>query len=77
VTEAELKANTVPVCGIVGEFDGLRPGAERMLGVMPHYETVIVKGGDHMSTPGNPAFRQALQDFFWKHREGSTVDKTQ
>ncbi len=67
VTEAELKANKVPALSMVGSKDGLRSGVEKLAERMGNHELLIIEGGDHLTTPGFPAFLKGLQAFLAKH----------
>ena len=67
VTEDELRANRVPVLAMIGEKDGLRPGAEELGKRMANCTLVIIEGGGHMKTTEKPAFLAELQAFLAKH----------
>jgi len=64
VTEGEVRAIQVPILGIDGEFDVERPMLERMQGVAPDFNLIVLEGLGH----GGPAFFEALAreavDFF-------------
>ncbi len=63
ITEAELRANTIPVLAVVGETDWARTDVERMTDVMANLEVAIVPGATHLTTVGHPLFLQALVRF--------------
>jgi len=69
VTEAELRANKVPVLTIVGTADPLRSGVDALMGILANHENVFIQGGDHMTAILGPRFRNALLAFFTKHSE--------
>jgi 3-oxoadipate enol-lactonase len=65
VTEHQLSSIGIPVLAIVGETDHLaRPAAvERMAGVLPGLEVVVVPGAHHLSTMAHPLFLQTVRRF--------------
>ena len=76
VSEEELRKNTVPVCSIVGEFDPLRTGVDRMQGVMANQEAIYIPGGDHLSTVRKREFSDAILHFLEAHLITSEMDNT-
>jgi len=71
VTEAELKANRVPVQFVYGsrEVQGLKDivaGARR---VLPRAGVVVIEKGDHGGTFTTPEFRRAVADFLRANKE--------
>ncbi|MBW7864165.1 MAG: alpha/beta hydrolase [Candidatus Hydrogenedentes bacterium] len=68
VTEAELRANRVPVLSVVGTKDALRPGVDNLDGVMSEHQTVHIRGGNHATTVIRHSFQKAIRDFLEKHR---------
>ncbi|NUM54056.1 MAG: alpha/beta hydrolase [Candidatus Hydrogenedentes bacterium] len=75
VTEAELKACTVPTISIVGTNDPLRDGVDRMKDVMGNHETVYIEGTDHISTIRDPKFLDTLRAFLKKHGAGAKPEE--
>jgi pimeloyl-ACP methyl ester carboxylesterase len=69
VTEAQLKANKVPVLMIYGSQDGPQAQRDRSKHVaeMLHGKYEEIEGGDHMTTPGKPEFRKAIREFIESH----------
>lgn len=63
VTEAELRANTIPVLAVVGEADWALSDVERMAGVMAHLEVTIVPGATHVTTVAHPLLLRTLLRF--------------
>ena len=63
VTEEELRAITLPVLGVAGEFDGERPMLERMLGVVPDFAMVVLSGLDHGGSAFDPKLARTTLDF--------------
>lgn len=67
VTEAELRANRVPVRSIVGTKDTLRLGIDNMEGIMSNHDIVYIKGGDHATTVLRHSFLEAIREFLREH----------
>jgi len=67
VSEAELRANKVPILTIVGTADPLRNGVDALTGVLANHENLFIQGGDHMTAILGPRFRNGMLDFFAKH----------
>lgn len=67
VTEAELRANRVPVLSIVGAADPLKRGVDDMKGVMANQEIVVVPRGTHYTTLNKREMVSALRDFLKRH----------
>lgn len=67
VVEEHLKANKVPVLGLVGSLDPLREGVELLKGQMPNYTIEFIEGGDHMNAFLYPEFNRKLRGFLAKH----------
>jgi pimeloyl-ACP methyl ester carboxylesterase len=67
VSDEQLKANKVPVEGIVGDRDPLKQPLDELKGVLAGLEIVVVPGGDHMNTFAKPEFTQALRSFLGKN----------
>lgn len=71
VTEAELRANRVPVQFVYGsrevqDLKALATGATR---VLPRAGVVVVEKGDHGGTFATPEFRRAVVDFLRANKE--------
>lgn len=69
VTDEELKANKVPVFGMVGSLDPLKVGLDALQGRMNNYSMQVISGGDHMNAFLYPEFTTHLRGFLAKHRE--------
>ncbi len=69
VTEAELRANKVPILTIVGTADPLRSGVDALTGILANHESLFIEGGDHMTAILGPRFRNGLMTFMAKHAE--------
>jgi len=67
MTEAAVRANTVPYLCILGSRDGRMASAQLLAEVMPHVELVVIPGGVHNWTPRDPRFSAALIRFFEEH----------
>jgi pimeloyl-ACP methyl ester carboxylesterase len=67
VTEEQLRANQVPALTIMGTEDPLRPGVDRMKGVMANHKIVFVDGKDHLTTLTSPVMKEALLAFLKGH----------
>jgi pimeloyl-ACP methyl ester carboxylesterase len=67
VSDEALKANKLPVLGVVGDLDPLKTSLDELKDVLPGLEIVIVPGGDHMNTFAKPEFVVAIKEFLAKH----------
>ena len=67
LTEAELRANTVPTLTIIGSKDGLLPDAQALHARMANHELVVVAGKNHMNTVTTDEFLKALRAFLAEH----------
>jgi pimeloyl-ACP methyl ester carboxylesterase len=67
VPEEKLKDMRVPTLALVGEFDPLKTGADRLRGRLPVYREVVIEGADHMDAFLRPEFVRELMDFMAKH----------
>jgi pimeloyl-ACP methyl ester carboxylesterase len=63
LTEAELRANTVPVLTIIGGKDGLLPEAEALAAVMANHRLVVLEGKNHNNTDVSTEFLADLRHF--------------
>lgn len=70
VTEAELKANRLPVLILYGSRDGGAEVQERLNRVaqLLNAQVQVIEGGDHAGTYGMPAFLEAVRTFIQKHK---------
>ena len=73
VSEAALRANTVPVLSIVGGADPLKRGVDNMEGILANHEIVIVPGGSHYTTLHKRRMIAALRDFLKRHSGNASV----
>ncbi|HOC70545.1 MAG TPA: alpha/beta fold hydrolase [Candidatus Hydrogenedentes bacterium] len=67
LTEAELRANTVPVLTIIGGKDGLLPEAEALAAVMANHRLVVLEGKNHNNTDVSTEFLADLRHFLAAH----------
>jgi pimeloyl-ACP methyl ester carboxylesterase len=67
VTEAQMRAVTVPTLGIVGTADPYLREFQQLKAAMPQLELVTIEGASHGSAPGRPEFVQALLAFLTAH----------
>ena len=70
LTEADMASIDVPVLGVVSENDDERPNIERMEGVVPDFELVLVPAGptgdpwlDHLGATTDPLFKSSIIEF--------------
>lgn len=77
ISEAELRACTVPALTIVGADDPLIKGTDEMNALMPNHKTVVIDGVDHVTTLGDTRFADAVEQFLGEHRAGETVAAAQ
>ncbi len=66
-TEAQIRANKVPVMALIGEVDPLKPAVDRLNGLMPNLKIVVIPKADHMTTPNSPEFIKNLKAFLVEH----------
>jgi pimeloyl-ACP methyl ester carboxylesterase len=67
VTEAQLRANTVPTLSIVGTADPLKAAAAALVGVMANHEILYLNGADHLTATQRLALPEALIRHFRAH----------
>lgn len=67
VPQEKIVAIKVPMRDIIGEIDPLKETVDALKSANPAVDVVVIKGGDHMSTFGNPAFAVALKEFIDQH----------
>lgn len=75
VTEAELRANTVPTLAIIGEKDPLKVYADQMAAVMSNLQLVVVPGGNHINTLRKKECTAALDRFLAEHSPAADKPK--
>ncbi len=83
VPKEKIAAITVPMRDIIGEIDPLKETVDALKGANPAVDVVVIAGGDHMNTFGDPAFAKALKDFIDQHaahkhteNSGAPAEKT-
>lgn len=67
VSEAELRANMVPVLSIAGDADPLKRGVDNMEGILANHEIVIIPRGTHYTALNKRQMISALRDFLERH----------
>jgi pimeloyl-ACP methyl ester carboxylesterase len=67
VTEAQLRANKVPVLALIGDLDPLKAGVDELKQVMPDLKVEVIEGTDHMTAFRDAKFIDDLQDFLAAH----------
>jgi pimeloyl-ACP methyl ester carboxylesterase len=70
VSDAQLKANRVPVLALVGADDPLKKGVDALRGRLNDLKVVVIPGADHMTAFTRAEFLQALRSFLREHRPG-------
>jgi pimeloyl-ACP methyl ester carboxylesterase len=70
LTDEDMAGIEVPVLGVVSENDSERPNVERMDGVVPDFELVLVPAGptgdpwlDHLGAVLDPTFHESIVEF--------------
>lgn len=66
-TEAQIRANKVPVLALIGEVDPLKDSVDRLNGMMPNIKIVVIPGANHVTAPGNPGFITNIKAFLVEH----------
>jgi pimeloyl-ACP methyl ester carboxylesterase len=69
VADAALASNKVPVLALIGSLDPLKEGVDEMPGRLPHLETFVIQGADHINTFAKPEFLAHLQAFLARHSQ--------
>jgi pimeloyl-ACP methyl ester carboxylesterase len=67
VSESQLRANKVPVLALIGEVDPLKKGVDRMDGVVPDLQVVVIPRATHVSAFSQPVFISSLKSFLAAH----------
>jgi pimeloyl-ACP methyl ester carboxylesterase len=62
-TEAQLRANKVPVLSLIGELDPNKPNVDRLNGLMPNLKIVVIPKANHMTAVADPEFITNLMAF--------------
>jgi pimeloyl-ACP methyl ester carboxylesterase len=70
VLESQLRANKVPVLALIGELDPLKAGVDRMDGVVPGLQVVVIPRATHISAFAQPLFISSLKSFLAAHPAG-------
>ena len=71
VTEAQMRAVTIPAIGIVGTADPYLREFQQLKSAMPQLQLVTIEGASHGSAPGRPEFSRALKEFLAAHPAGT------
>jgi pimeloyl-ACP methyl ester carboxylesterase len=69
VDDRRLAANRVPVLAVVGSLDPLKRTVEPLRGRLARLEIREIVGANHMNTPAQPAFLQAVEEFLARKPE--------
>jgi pimeloyl-ACP methyl ester carboxylesterase len=67
VTDAELKANRVPVLALLGADDPFQKGVDALKGRLTDLQVVVIPQADHMTAFTRPEFQRALRAFLTRH----------
>jgi len=70
VSESQLRANKVPVLALIGEVDPLKEGVDRMDGVLPGLQVVVIPRATHITAFSQPLFVSSLRSFLSAHPAG-------
>jgi pimeloyl-ACP methyl ester carboxylesterase len=70
VSESQLRGNKVPVLALIGELDPLKAGVDRMDGVVPGLQVVVIPRATHISAFAQPLFISSLKSFLAAHPAG-------
>jgi pimeloyl-ACP methyl ester carboxylesterase len=76
VTEAQIRANKVPVLALIGDLDPLKTGVDRLDGMMPNLKIVVIPGSTHMTAASNPLFLTTLKAFLAEHPAAAAAAAT-
>ncbi len=72
VTEAQLRANTIPTLMLVGEIDPMKKSTDSMEGVMAHLTIIPIANANHMTAFMKPEFLARARDFL----NGKSAEQT-
>ncbi len=67
IPESKIRSNKIPALALIGEVDPLKPGVDRLNGVMPHLKIVVIPGANHLTAFPNPLFVSSLKSFLAEH----------
>jgi len=70
VSESQLRANKVPVLALIGEVDPLKAGVDRLDGVLPGLQVVVIPRATHITAFSHPLFVSSLKSFLAAHPAG-------
>jgi pimeloyl-ACP methyl ester carboxylesterase len=66
-TEAQLRANKIPVLALVGEVDPAKSGVDPLNGLMSNLKIVVIPKANHMTAVSDPEFIKNLKAFLMEH----------
>jgi pimeloyl-ACP methyl ester carboxylesterase len=66
-TEAQIRANKIPVLALIGEFDPNKLGVDPLNGLMPNLKIVVIPKANHGTAPGDPEFMKEFKAFLIEH----------
>jgi pimeloyl-ACP methyl ester carboxylesterase len=66
-TEAQLRANKVPVLALIGEVDPNKSDVDRLNGLMANLKIVVIPKANHTTAFGDPEFIKNLKAFLMEH----------
>jgi len=66
-TEAQIRANKVPVLALIGELDPAKAGVDRLNGLMPNLKIAVIPKADHGTAHASPEFIKNLKGFLVEH----------
>jgi pimeloyl-ACP methyl ester carboxylesterase len=66
-TEAQIRANKIPVLALIGEFDPNKFGVDPLNGLMPNLKIVVIPKANHGTAPGDPEFMKNFKVFLREH----------
>ncbi len=73
VTDAQLKANRVPVLALIGEMDPIKKSVDDLKDRMANLQIVVIGGTDHMTAFVSPKFVKSLGAFLDEHSRRAKV----
>jgi pimeloyl-ACP methyl ester carboxylesterase len=71
-TEAQIRANKVPVLALIGELDPMKSGVDRLNGLMPNLKIVVIPKANHITAFADPEFIKSLKSFLIEHSAGGS-----
>jgi pimeloyl-ACP methyl ester carboxylesterase len=72
-TEAQIRANKIPVLALIGEFDPNKFGVDSLNGLMPNLKIVVIPRANHGTAPGDPEFMKNFKAFLMEHLVAGSV----